>query len=174
MTCISPSGIDQPIFPSDVMTVSAIGQDDDKVNVTVVIFYQDIPGVAARLAHYEDVKSRAGNVVGIKTLLTPGSGNWGASVALNASDNRLHANTDYAVLGFNSSLPLSAVGLSGIDTGNLRTGGVVLGDGERDAELFLRYSGRTTRRSCRSSTRTTRAPPSFSVRASARRRPKWT
>jgi hypothetical protein len=136
MSCISPTGIDQPIFPSDVMTVSAVGADNDKVNVTVVIFYQDIPGVAARLITAGEARARGGNVVGIKTSLTPGAGNWGSSVALNASDNRLHANTDYAVIGLNSDLPLSAVGLSGIDTGNLRTGGPVLGDGDHDASLW--------------------------------------
>jgi hypothetical protein len=136
MTCISPAGIDQPIFPSDVMTVSAIGADNDKVNVTVVLFYEDIPGVSARLITCQEARSRGGNLVGIKTTLTPGAGNWGASVALNAADNRLHANTDYAVLGLNSNLPLSAVGLSGIDTGNLRTGGPVLADGEHDATLW--------------------------------------
>src|SRR5665213_1019807 len=98
MICVDPAGIDQPIFPSDVITVSAVGADNDKVNVTLVLFYRDIPGVAARLITAGECRSRGGNKVGIKTLLTPGSGNWGASVALNASDNRLHANTDYAVI----------------------------------------------------------------------------
>lgn len=136
MTCVDPAGIDQPIFPSDVLTVSAVGADNDKVNVTLVLYYADIPGVDARLITAEECRARGGNKVGIKTLLTPGSGNWGASVALNASDNRLHANTDYAVLGLNSTLPQSAVGLSGIDTGNLRTGGPVLSDGDHDATLW--------------------------------------
>jgi hypothetical protein len=133
-------GIDQPIFPSDVMTVSAIGQDDDKVNVTVVAYYQNIPGIDARLATYEDVKARGWNQVGIKVTLTPGSGNWGTGVALNSSDNRLHANTDYAVLGFNSQAALSAVGISGIDTGNLRTGGPVLASAEHDENLFVDFA----------------------------------
>lgn len=133
-------GIDQPIFPSDVMTVSAIGADNDKVNVTVCAYYADIPGIDARLATYEDVKARGWNQVGIKTLLTPASGNWGTGVALNASDNRLHANTDYAVLGFNAEAPLSAVGLSGIDTGNLRTGGPVLANAEHDENLFVDFA----------------------------------
>jgi hypothetical protein len=130
-------GIDQPIFPSDVMTVSVIGTASDKVNVTIGVFYADIPGIDARLETYEGVKARGWNQVGIKTLLTPASGDWGTGVALNASDNRLHANTDYAVLGFNAQAPLSAVGLSGIDTGNLRTGGAVLANAEHDETLFM-------------------------------------
>jgi hypothetical protein len=133
-------GIDQPIYPSDVMTVNAVGQDDDKVNVTVVAYYADIPGIDSRLISFEECKARGWNQVGIKTTLTPGSGNWGSGVALNAADNRLHANTDYAVLGFNAQAPLSAVGISGIDTGNLRTGGPVLGSAEHDETLFLDFA----------------------------------
>lgn len=140
MTKLFGVGIDQPIYPSDVLTVSAIGANGDKVNVTIVAYYADIPGIDARLATYEEVKARGWNQVGIKTLLTPASGNWGTGVALNASDNRLHANTDYAVLGFNADLPLSAVGISGIDTGNLRTGGPVLANSEHDENLFVDFA----------------------------------
>lgn len=136
MTNVDPAGIDQPIFPSDVLTVTAVGADNDVVNVALVLYYADIPGVDARLITAEECRARGGNKVGIKTLLTPGTGNWGASVALNASDNRLHANTDYAVIGLNAMLPAAAVGLSGIDTGNLRTGGPVLADGGHDATLW--------------------------------------
>lgn len=137
---LSGIGIDQPIYPSDVLTVSAIGADNDKVNVTVLAYYQDIPGIDARLITYEDCKARGWNQVGIKTTLTPGSGNWGTGVALNASDNRLHANTDYAILGFCANLPLSAVGISGIDTGNLRTGGPVLANSEHDENMFVDFA----------------------------------
>jgi hypothetical protein len=140
MTKIFGVGIDQPIYPSDVMTIWAAGADNDKVNATVVVYYEDIPGIAARMASFEEVRSRGWNQVGIKTLLTPGSGNWGTGVALNSSDNRLHANTDYAVLGFNANLPLSAVGISGIDTGNLRTGGPVLANSEHDENLFVDFA----------------------------------
>jgi hypothetical protein len=140
VTRIMGIGIDQPIYPSDVLTVWAIGADDDKVNATLVLYYADIPGIAARLARFEEVKARGWNQVGIKTLLTPGSGNWGTGVALNASDNRLHANTDYAVLGFNADAPLSAVGISGIDTGNLRTGGPVLANSEHDENMFVDFA----------------------------------
>lgn len=134
---LSPSGVDQPIFPSDVLTVQANGTAADNVNVTIVAYYRDIPGIAASLASAGLVRARAGNLVGIQTSLTPGSGDWGASVALNASDNRLHANTYYAVLGFTAQAPLAAVAVQGIDTGNLRVGFPVLALPEHDAYGFL-------------------------------------
>lgn len=137
--CSSP-GIDQPIFPSDVLTVQVDGTAADNVNVTLVVYYADIPGINARLTGYGEIVARAGNQVGIRSTLTAGAGNWGSSVALNASDNRLHANRDYAVLGFTSEAPLCAVGLSGVDVGNLRVGGPVLADGGHDGSLFLDYA----------------------------------
>lgn len=133
----SPAGVDQPIFPSDILDIEVSGTAADNVNVTTVLYYPDLPGINARLATAGFVKTAAGNLVGINATLTPGSGDWGATVALNASDNRLHANRDYAVLGFTSQGPLSAVSLQGIDTGNLRVGGPVLADPEHDAYLFL-------------------------------------
>jgi hypothetical protein len=135
--CVSPAGIDQPIFPSDVLSVSADMTAADNINVTIVLYYPDLPGINARLATAEFVRSAAGNQVGIQATLTPGSGDWGATVALNASDNRLHAGKDYAVLGFTSQGPLSAVAIDGIDTGNQRVGGPVLADPDHDATLFL-------------------------------------
>jgi hypothetical protein len=137
---VSPAGIDQPIFPSDILDIETSGTAGDNVNVTTVLYYPELPGISARLATDGYVRSAAGNLVGIKTTLTPGAGDWGASVALNASDNRLHANKDYAVLGFTAQAPLAAVAIQGIDTGNLRIGGPVLGDPEHDAYLFLDFA----------------------------------
>lgn len=137
---ISPAGLDQPIFPSDVLTVRANGTAADNVNATFLLYYQDIPGIDANLVTYEEVKGRLKSMVGINTTITPGAGDWGATVALNASDNRLHANTWYAVCGFSGQNPLAAVGLLGIDTGNLRVGAPVVGDPKHDAYCFIDFA----------------------------------
>src|SRR5215204_30518 len=139
-TLLSSPGIDQPVFPSDVLTVQVDGVSGDDVNVSLVIYYHDIPGISARLATYQQVVALAGNQVGIRSTVTAGAGNWGSSVALNASDNRLHANRDYAVLGFTAEAPLAAVGMQGVDLGNLRAGGPVLADGGHDGSLFLDFA----------------------------------
>lgn len=138
--CISPIGIDQPIFPSDVLSVQANGTASDDVVVTLLIYYMDIPGISARLATYDYVKSHTKNIVGINTNLTPGDGVAGTAVALNASDNRLHANTDYALLGYSSNLAFASITVSGIDTGNLKVGGPVLGDPAHDAYMYVDYA----------------------------------
>ena len=134
--CISPIGVDQPIFPSDVLSVQANGTAADDVIVTITVYYPDIPGIHARLATPEYVRQNTKNIVGINTNLTPGDGVAGTAVALNAADNRLHANTDYALLGFTSSLAFGSLTVSGVDTGNLKIGGPILGEPDHDAMLF--------------------------------------
>lgn len=136
----SPAGLDQPIFPSDVLTVQANGTASDNTNLTMCLYYADIPGLSARLATYDWVRGNTKNLVGIHCSVTPGAGNWGSSVALNASDNRLHAGVDYAVLGFTANNALAAIGLSGVDTGNLRTGFPVTGDPNHDAYGFVDFA----------------------------------
>jgi hypothetical protein len=137
---MSPIGIDQPIFPSDVLSVQVYGTASDDCVVTLLIYYMDIPGIHARLATYDYVKAHTKNLVGINTNLTPGDGVAGTAVALNAADNRLHANTDYALLGFTSNLAFASLTIMGVDTGNLKVGGPILGDAERDGQMFLRYA----------------------------------
>jgi hypothetical protein len=92
------------------------------------------------LRDVRSVVAAAGNQVGIRSTLTAGAGQWGSTVALNASDNRLHANRDYAVLGFTAEAPLAAVAIQGVDVGNLRAGGPVLADGGHDGSLFVDFA----------------------------------
>lgn len=136
----TPDGVNQRAYPSDVMVAQANGTASDNVNLTMATYYENLPGVDARLCTYDYVRGHTRNLVGIQIATTPGAGNWGASVALNSSDNRLHAGRDYAVLGFTSNLALAAVSLTGVDTGNFGTGGPVLGDPNMDASLFINYA----------------------------------
>lgn len=133
---VSPAGHSQPIFPSDVLTVQVNGTAADNVNCTFILYYPDLPGISARLATYDYVRGNTKNLVGIRLTVTTGAGDWGATVALNSTDNRLHANTDYALLGFTTTLPAAAIGIAGVDTGNLRVGGPALADPNHDAYLF--------------------------------------
>ncbi len=139
--CLSPIGVDQPIFPSDVLTVQANGTAADDVIVTITVYYPDLPGIHARLATQEYVQAHTKNLVGINTNLTPGDGVAGTAVALNAADNRLHANTDYALLGFSSNLAFGSITVAGVDTGNLKVGGPMLGEPSHDSQLYWDLAG---------------------------------
>lgn len=137
---VSPPGFDQPIFPSDVLSVQVNGTAADNASVTLALYYPDLPGIDGSYASRQQVKSLLKNLLGVRVTPVAGAGNWGASVALNSVTNLLHANSYYAVLGFTTQAPVAAVGLSGIDTGNLRVGGPLLAVPERDAYMFADLS----------------------------------
>src|SRR6266704_6796651 len=67
--CLSPIGIDQPIFPSDIVTVQANGTASDDVIVTLLVYYPNLPGIDARLATTSYVKAHTKNLVGINCNL---------------------------------------------------------------------------------------------------------
>jgi hypothetical protein len=143
-TSISPPGFDQPIYPSDVMTVQVKGTAADNVNVCAVIYYSDLPGISAKLRTWQAVKAATVNLVGVDVALDASSGaaqgDWSLGVSLSAGGRRLDAGRYYAVLGFTSGLPLAAVGLSSFETGNLRVGGPVVADGEKDGNQIAALS----------------------------------
>lgn len=142
-TSISPPGFDQQLFPSDVLTYQVSGSGGDNVNVTALYYYADLPGISAQFATWESVKTRTVNLIGVDVALDASSaaqGNWSDAVSLSASARRLDAGRYYAVLGFTGAEPLAAVGLSAFETGNLKVGGPVLGDGGHDANLIADFA----------------------------------
>jgi hypothetical protein len=134
---ISPPGFDQPIYPSDVLTVQVLGTAADNVNVSVVLYYADLPGISAKLRTWQAVSSQIVNLVGVDVALDASSGaaqgDWSAGVSLSAGGRRLDAGKYYAVLGFTAAAPLAVVGLSSFETGNIKIGGPVVADGDKDA-----------------------------------------
>src|SRR2546430_12183690 len=91
--CISPIGVDQPIFPSDILSVQVNGTAPDDAIVTITVYYPDIPGIHARLAHCDYVKSNTKNLVGINCNLTPGDGVAGGGGGPNTARKPLGAHT---------------------------------------------------------------------------------
>lgn len=139
---LSPAGYDQPIYPSDVLTIAVNGTAADNVNVTMQVYYPDLPGIAGRYTSPAYVRANMKNLVGVRVSPTSGAGTYGATVALNSVTNLLHANVDYAVLGFTAQTPIASLVMQGVDTGNLRVGGPVLAAPEHDAYLFSDLSER--------------------------------
>lgn len=135
-----PLGFDQRIYPSDVMSVQVNGTALDDTNVVFVLRYADLPGIRARLATPSFVENAMTNLVGIRVVPTTGAGDWGATVALNSTETRLYANTDYAILGWTTSVPIAAIGLTGPDWGNMKIGGPSLAESGHDAYFFANLS----------------------------------
>jgi hypothetical protein len=109
----------QPYQPTDTLIVEANGTAADRACLTQLVKY-DAPGRdGARLMHAAEVEARFKNLVGI--LVTPtgaATGDFGANVALNSSDDRLKANVDYALVGATSDLVFTTCRVTGADTAN--------------------------------------------------------
>lgn len=110
----------QPYEPTDTLIVECNGTASDDVTFCQLIRYESPSIQGARLLTAEEVEARTVNIVGISVSPVPASttSTWGASEAIDTDDNRLKANTDYALLGATSDLPCTAVKIFGPDTAN--------------------------------------------------------
>jgi hypothetical protein len=82
-----------------------------------------LPGITQRLHSWGDL---SGNIRYIKSIeVDMGAiavGVW-TDTLITTTENQLHANKDYAVLGYQLATPLTAFGVKGSATGNLRACG---------------------------------------------------
>lgn len=87
------------------------------------VYYSQLPGIQARLHSWGDI---SGNIRYIKSievdLAAIAVGAW-TDTLITATENQLHANKDYAVLGYQVSAAIDVVGVKGSATGNLRVCG---------------------------------------------------
>lgn len=117
-----PGYLRQQVYESDTLTVQVSGTANDDVCFAYTTYYENLPGIAARLHRWEEIEPLIANLVGILVQPTTGVAAYGASVTLSSVDDRLKADTDYALLGCVSDSPCGLVSLFGADTGNLRVG----------------------------------------------------
>lgn len=112
----------QKYRPSDTLIVEANGTASDDVTNTQLIWY-DGPAVPdSRFVTYNEALARAVNKVGIRVDVSAHAtlSTYGTAVALNATDDRLKANTWYALIGILTDLPVTTFTIKGPETGNLR------------------------------------------------------
>jgi hypothetical protein len=112
-----PPRVTQPLYASDVITEEVNGTATNNVGAAFLAYFENLPGCDQRLITFDEVRARAVNNVGIRVSVTAGAaGDYGATRALNADDDRLIANTDYALLGATSQLPCCTLGVVGPET----------------------------------------------------------
>ena len=142
MQFLLPREIGQNLISQDTLALSMSGCLAAETDVAVLsIYYSNLNGVSARLHSWGDI---SGNVKSIKPLevdvaasATPGQWN---DVVLTTTENLLHANTDYAVLGYVLDKGCAAVGIRGMETGNLRITGPGVVTQMDTSDFFVRMS----------------------------------
>ena len=108
---------------NDVLSVSGGIAAAGTIAGALQIYYSQLPGISARLHSWGDI---SGNIRYIKSvevdLAAIAVGAW-TDTLITTTENQLHANKDYAVLGYQCSAAIDVVGVKGSATGNLRVCG---------------------------------------------------
>lgn len=117
----------QFLIPQDTLTVeqsgSAVGGQIE--SNTMLVYYDNLPGVAARLIDFPTLQKNGINLTAVETTITAvATGQYGGGVLLNAAANsqNLKANTDYALVGGLTDTRGTVIRISGVDFGSLGVG----------------------------------------------------
>lgn len=135
------------LVPQDALILEMTGGAAETDLSSMLVFYVDLPGVAARLHTFDEISPRIVEYVTVETSHSTGAtlGDYGGGVALNASFDLLKANTDYALVGYLTDTAVCSVGWRGPDTGNLRIGGPGVNSAIETREWFIWNSERDGR-----------------------------
>jgi uncharacterized protein YheU (UPF0270 family) len=118
-----PPRIVQPLYASDVLTVEVNGTNTNNVALDFLAYYENLPGADQRLLGWPEVQARTVDNLGIRVSVTAGgTGDYGSNRTLNQDDDRLKANTDYAILGASSQLPCGLLAFTAPETSGRRIG----------------------------------------------------
>jgi len=145
-TKLIPRTLLQELRAQDVLTFElSTAATTGKALLAASIFYDQLPGATARLFSRGDIQGNIRNIKPLRVAVGSGANTAGAwyDLVITTTENLLHANTDYAVLGISCTAAVAAVGIKGTDTGNLRvcaTGGT---NNPESADYFVRLSEET-------------------------------
>jgi hypothetical protein len=121
-----PLGANQKLVSQDVLSIGLSGSATagDIEMASLLIYYDDLPGVEGRFINAEELKSRTKQIMSVtNTLALSTTGDYTGSEAINAEEDNFKANTDYALIGYQVSAQCGCVRWSGSDIGNLGVGG---------------------------------------------------
>lgn len=115
----------QPLEPQDVLIPEITGGGAETDTGYFGVYYSNLPGIDARLTDWPSISPRVRNILTVQVAIAGAAtlGDWSAGTALNATQDLLKANVDYAILGYTADTQVGAIAVQGADTGNLKIGG---------------------------------------------------
>lgn len=137
-----PDEADQPVVALDTLTVELSGGGAETDVAVLQLWLGDMDGAAQNVATWDQIKPRIKNLLTNEVDCTaPGTiGNWSAGNALNATNDQLHADGQYAVLGYTVSAACAAIAIVGPDTSQLKLGGPGAVDSRTTRDWFVKQS----------------------------------
>lgn len=118
-----PGEMSVALKPTD--TLQAFGASGAATTITMglVNYYEDLNGADAQLYHYADIKGIIKYVKSVQVALNAiAVGAW-TDTLLTTTENQLHADSYYAIVGYEVDPAVDIVGVKGSFTGNLRVCG---------------------------------------------------
>ena len=137
----------QPLYPVDTLIPEITGGAAETDVGCFAVWYESLTGLAANLATWEEIEPRIKNILTNQVNISAAAalGAWSAGTAINATEDKLHADGVYALLGWESSVGVAAIGIAGADTGNLRVGGPSPTEPIETRDWFIRAAQETER-----------------------------
>lgn len=115
-----PDELIVPLQANDTLTLQGGLAAAGTMVAGLPVYYSQLPGIQARLHSWGDI---AGNIKFVKSVEVDlgaiAVGAW-TDTLITATENQLHSNKDYAVLGLMPSVAIDIIGVKGSATGNLR------------------------------------------------------
>jgi hypothetical protein len=143
---VLPHEASQPVYPADTLITEISGGAAETDALSFIVYYDDLPGISAQLKSPGDIVGNIRNMKHFQVAAPAGANAWTDTV-MTTTENQLHADADYAVLGYRCSAQAALVAVKAPETGNLRVGGPANTLGIETADWFLRWS-RLTGKPC--------------------------
>lgn len=138
-TLVLPNALYNPVFPADTLIPKVTGGAAETDAVALVIYYSDIPGLKGQFIGPGDIQGQVRNIKAFQVAAPAGANAWTDTV-ITTTENQIHADADYAVLGYKCSTTAGMVGVKAPETGNLRVCGPATTTGVDTADWFWRWS----------------------------------
>lgn len=138
-----PRDVGQPLAPSDNLIAELSGGTAEVDLGAMLIYYSNVLGIAANLYNWGDLRGSIGNIKPLQVAVTTNAtaGIWQDTI-ITTTEDLLHADRKYAVLGYLTDTAVLAVAIKGQETGNLRTGGPGTTVSFDTTDFFVRMSER--------------------------------
>lgn len=142
---ILPPELSVQVQPVDTLVVNGGIAAAGTITAGLVIAYENLDGADARLFSWPDLRGLVKYVKPIEVDLSAiAVGAW-TDTPINTTDKQLHADSYYAVLGWNPNALVDIVGVKGSATANLRVCGPGATSSLDITEYFIAVSEKTGR-----------------------------
>ena len=121
-----PWGPYQKLQSQDTLVVDLSGSSTaaDRESACLLVMYEDLPGIDGKFIDEAELITRMIDMLTVENTLALGTaGDYSGEEALNAEFDLLHANTEYAIVGYQVSAECTCIRWRSSDFGNLGLGG---------------------------------------------------